>query len=61
MESLIILQSMESLCRIRLRNFSLAIEYAYCIEPGVEINEKYYDIYTDWSAVDMSDELKSRL
>ena len=41
--------------------FQLGDRYAYCIEPGVEINEKYYDIYTDWSAVDMSDELKSKL
>ena len=41
--------------------FQLGDRIAYCIEPGVEINEKYYDIYTDWSAVDMSDELKSLL
>lgn len=41
--------------------FQLGDRIAYCIEPGVEINEKYYDIYTDWSAVDMSDELKSTL
>lgn len=41
--------------------FQLSDRIAYCIEPGVEINEKYYDIYTDWSAVNMSDELKSKL
>ena len=41
--------------------FQLGDRIAYCIEPGVEINEKYYDIYTDWSTVDMSDELKSLL
>ena len=31
---------------------------AYCVEPGVEITNNYYDIYTDWSKVNFTDELK---
>lgn len=38
--------------------FGMKDRIAYCIEPGVEINEKYYDIYTDWSMVDFSDDVK---
>lgn len=38
--------------------FKMQDRIAYCIEPGVEINEKYYDIYTDWSTVNFSLELK---
>lgn len=42
-----------------LTMFKLGDRVAYCIEPGVEINEKYYDVYTDWSKVNFSDELKA--
>ena len=38
--------------------FQMGDRIAYCIEPGVEITDNYYDIYTDWSKVDFSDELK---
>lgn len=38
--------------------FGMKDRIAYCIEPGVEIDEKYYDIYTDWSTVNFSDEIK---
>ena len=38
--------------------FKLQDRIAYCIEPGVSINEKYYDITTDWSMTNLSDELK---
>lgn len=41
--------------------FKMGDRNAYCIEPGVEITNNYYDIYTDWSKVDMSLELKSLL
>ena len=41
--------------------FKLNDRIAYCVKPGVEITESYYDIYTDWSKVNMSDELKSLL
>ena len=41
--------------------FKMGDRIAYCIEPGVEITNNYYDIYTDWSKVDMSLELKSLL
>ena len=41
--------------------FQMRDRIAYCIEPGVEIDEKYYDIYTDWSKVNFSDDLKSLL
>ena len=41
--------------------FQMGDRIAYCIEPGVEITNNYYDIYTDWSKVNMSDELKSLL
>lgn len=41
--------------------FQMQDRIAYCIEPGVEIDEKYYDIYTDWSKVNFSDDLKSLL
>ena len=39
--------------------FQMGNRIAYCIEPGVEITDNYYDIYTDWSVFDMSDDLKS--
>ena len=39
--------------------FQLQDRIAYCIEPGIEINEKYYDIGTDWSKVNFSDDLKN--
>ena len=38
--------------------FKLNDRIAYCVEPGVEITESYYDIYTDWSKVNFSNELK---
>ena len=38
--------------------FKLNDRIAYCVEPGVEITESYYDIYIDWSKVNFSDELK---
>lgn len=38
--------------------FKLNDRIAYCVEPGVEITESYYDIYTDWSKVNFSVELK---
>ena len=38
--------------------FKLNDRIAYCVEPGVEITESYYDIYTDWSKVNFTDELK---
>lgn len=38
--------------------FQMGDRIAYCIEPGVEITNNYYDIYTDWSIVDFSDDLK---
>lgn len=39
--------------------FQMGDRIAYCIEPGVEITNNYYDIYTDWSVFNMSDDLKS--
>ena len=38
--------------------FQMGDRIAYCIEPGVEILDNYYDIYTDWDIVDFSDDLK---
>ncbi len=38
--------------------FQLKDRIAYCIEPGVAINEKYYDIGYDWSVSNLSSELK---
>ena len=38
--------------------FQMQDRIAYCIEPGVAINEKLYDIYPDWSVTDLSDDLK---
>lgn len=38
--------------------FQMGNRIAYCIEPGVEITNNYYDIYTDWSTVKFSDDLK---
>lgn len=38
--------------------FQMGDRIAYCIEPGVEITNNYYDIYTDWNIVNMSDDLK---
>lgn len=38
--------------------FKLNDRIAYCVEPGVEINTSYYDVYTDWSKVNFSTELK---
>ena len=38
--------------------FQMKDRIAYCIEPGVAIDEKLYDIYTDWNITNMSDELK---
>ena len=38
--------------------FQMGNRIAYCIEPGVEITDNYYDIYKDWSKVDFSDEFK---
>ena len=34
---------------------------AYCIEPGVAINEKLYDIHTDWNVTNLSTELKEKI
>lgn len=39
--------------------FKLDDKIAYCIEPGVEINQKYYDIATDWNQINFTDEQKS--
>ena len=39
--------------------FQMGDRIAYCIEPGVEITDNYYNTYTDWSAVDFSDEVKA--
>ena len=36
--------------------FQMGDRIAYCVEPGVEITDNYYDIYTDWSKVNFSDE-----
>lgn len=44
---------------INLPMFKMNGRTAYCIELGVQINEKVYDVYTDWSMVNFSDELKS--
>ncbi len=38
--------------------FQMQDRVAYCIEPGVAINEKLYDIYTDWNEVNLSNDLK---
>lgn len=38
--------------------FQMGDRIAYCVEPGVEITDNYYDIYDDWSTVNFSDELK---
>lgn len=38
--------------------FQMGDRIAYCVEPGVEITDNYYDIYTDWSKVNFTDELK---
>lgn len=38
--------------------FQMGDRIAYCVEPGVEITNNYYDIYDDWSTVNFSDELK---
>ncbi len=38
--------------------FKLDDRIAYCIEPGVEINQKYYDISSDWSQINFTDEQK---
>ncbi len=38
--------------------FQMQDRVAYCIEPGVAINEKLYEIHTDWSVTNLSDELK---
>ena len=39
-------------------SFHLKDRIAYCIEPGVAINEKTYDINTDWSTINLSDDIK---
>ena len=36
--------------------FQMDDRIAYCIEPGVEILDNYYDIYTDWNVVSFSDD-----
>ena len=36
--------------------FQMGDRIADCIEPGVEILDNYYDIYTDWDIVDFSDD-----
>lgn len=41
--------------------FQMGDRIAYCIEPGVEITDNYYNIYTDWSTVTFSEELKSKI
>lgn len=41
--------------------FQVQDRIAYCIEPGVAINEKLYDYYYDWSISNTSDELKERI
>ena len=38
--------------------FQMGDRIAYCVEPGVEITTSYYDVYTDWSKVNFSSELK---
>ena len=38
--------------------FQMGDRIAYCVEPGVEITDNYYDIYDDWSTVNFSNELK---
>ena len=38
--------------------FGLNGRVAYCIEPGIAINERLYDIYYDWNQVNFSSELK---
>lgn len=38
--------------------FQMGDRIAYCVEPGVEITDNYYDIYTDWSKVNFTNELK---
>lgn len=38
--------------------FQMGNRIAYCVEPGVEITDNYYDIYTDWSKVNFSNDLK---
>ena len=42
----------------RVTMFKMGDRIAYCVEPGVEITNNYYDIYDDWSKVNFSDELK---
>lgn len=39
--------------------FQMGDRIAYCIEPGVEITDNYYNTYTDWSVVNFSDEVKA--
>lgn len=41
--------------------FKLGERYAYCIEPGVDINERYYDVYNDWSNINLSDLVKEKI
>lgn len=38
--------------------FGMKDRIAYCIEPGVEIDENYYDIHTNWDTVNFSSDLK---
>ena len=42
----------------RVTMFKMGDRIAYCVEPGVEITNNYYDVYEDWSKVNFSDELK---
>ena len=39
-------------------SFHLNDRIAYCIEPGLEINTRVYDVNYDWSSIDFSDEVK---
>ncbi|MBR3198838.1 MAG: thioester domain-containing protein [Bacilli bacterium] len=41
--------------------FQMKNRIAYCIEPGVEINERYYDIGYDWNVTNLSSELKEEI
>lgn len=41
--------------------FQVQDRIAYCIEPGVAINEKLYDIHTDWNVTNLSTELKEKI
>lgn len=38
--------------------FKLKERIAYCIEPGVEINQRYYEIFTSWDNINLSNEVK---